>query len=256
MENSEGRRELKSVQKALKVLECVVSHPTGISLANISRKTGINRNTAFQILTTLCVSDYLFQDPISKDYFSGAKLLWISTANDTSAHLLQIARPILSRLTQKTQETSHLAVLDGRFVRFLEKEDSPQSLVVVTNLEELVEVQLTSVGKAILSQLPENRVESLIKQIPYSARTVNSICSVERMREEIALTKSRGYAIDDEESFLGIRCVAAPVFDAQNNVLCAIGISAPAIRMPAFYMAATPVLEAAEEMHNKLCGEK
>ena len=255
METSEGRRELKSVQKALKVLECVISHPNGISLANISRDTGINRNTAFQILNTLCACDYLFQDKSSKDYFSGPKLIWICTANNAHSHLLRIAKPILAKLTQETQETSHLAVLDGRYVRFLEKEEAQQSLVVVTNLEEQVEVQIASVGKAILSQMPESRVEALIRRIPYRAHTSKSICSIEQMRADLALTRERGYAIDDEESFIGIRCVAAPVFDAQNNVLCAIGISAPAVRIPSFEAAAKHVLCAAEEMHKKLCGE-
>lgn len=254
MESANSRREIQSVRKALSVLECVTSHSTGISLADTSREVGINRNTVFQILNTLCSCGYLFQDPSSKGYFPGTRLIWLCNANDMYGQILHLARPILTELARETGETAHLAVRDGVFIRFLDKVESPQSLAVMTNLDVSVEAQVTSVGKALLFRLPENRLEELIAQIHFAPHTEHSICTPEGLREELTLARACGYAKDDEEHFLGVRCVAAPVTDAQKHVLCAIGISAPKSRMPDFDTAAGPVLRAAAKLQQELCG--
>ena len=253
MEKANNRREVQSVKRALLVLECVILHPEGISLADVSREVALNRNTVFQLLNTLCSCGYLLQDPGSKDYFPSMRLRWLCSSTDIYIRLRHLARPILSDLVHKTQETAHLAVLDdGPYVRFLEKVESPQPLVVLTDLEIPLALQITSVGKAMLANLPPAKQQALFEQIQFTSYTKNTICSLSDLQRDLDFVRSFGYAKDDEEHFEAVRCVAAAVLDKDGSPVCAVGISAPKIRMPDFEKAAIPVIQAAHQLQQVL----
>lgn len=253
MEKANNRREVQSVKRALLVLECVILHPEGISLADVSREVALNRNTVFQLLNTLCSCGYLLQDPGSKDYFPSMRLRWLCSSTDIYIRLRHLARPILSDLVHKTQETAHLAVLDdGPYVRFLEKVESPQPLVVLTDLEIPLALQITSVGKAMLANLPPAKQQALFEQIQFTSYTKNTICSLSDLQRDLDFVRSFGYAKDDEEHFEAVRCVAAAVLDKDGSPVCAVGISAPKVRMPDFEKAAIPVIQAAHQLQQAL----
>lgn len=253
MEKASSRREVQSVKRALTVLECVIFHPGGISLADISREVSLNRNTVFQLLNTLCSSGYLLQDHTSRDYFPSTRLRWLCSANDIYIRLRHLAQPVLAGLVQETRETAHLAVLDeGPYVRFLEKVEAPQPLVVLTDLEVPMPLQITSVGKAILANLPPAKQDSLLEQIQFTSHTKNTLTSTDDLQRDLSFVRSSGYAKDDEEHFEAVRCVAAAVLDRDGGPVCAIGISAPKIRMPDFEKAAEPVIKAAQQLQQIL----
>lgn len=253
MEKGNNRREVQSVKRALLVLESVILHPEGISLADVSREVALNRNTVFQLLNTLCSCGYLLQDPGSKDYFPSMRLRWLCSSTDIYIRLRHLARPILSDLVHKTQETAHLAVLDdGPYVRFLEKVESPQPLVVLTDLEIPLALQITSVGKAMLANLPPAKQQALFEQIQFTSYTKNTIRSLPDLQRDLDFVRSFGYAKDDEEHFEAVRCVAAAVLDKDGTPVCAVGISAPKVRMPDFEKAAIPVIQAAHQLQQAL----
>lgn len=253
MEKANSRREVQSVKKALQVLECVIFHPGGISLADISREVALNRNTVFQLLNTLCSSGYLLQDQTSRDYFPSMRLRWLCFSNDIYTRLRHLAQPVLADLVQKTRETAHLAVLDdGPYVRFLEKVEAPQPLVVLTDLEVPLPLQITSVGKAILANLSPARQRALLEQIQFTSYTKNTTSSMSDLQRDLNFVRSFGYAKDDEEHFEAVRCVAAAVLDKDGSPVCALGISAPKIRMPDFERAAVPVIQAAQQLQQIL----
>lgn len=252
MENKTARREVQSVHRAFAVLECVLTHSKGISLAEVSREVDLNKNTVFQLLTTLCTCGYLMQDERNRCYYPGIKLLWVHNLNGLYANILSVAKPILEQLTNQCGETSHLAIMEGVYARFLDKVESPQPLAVTTDLNLPIPLQLTAVGKAMLSRLTEDHLKRLESEMDFRRCTTNSICSVETLRQELTVTARRGYAVDDEENFHGVRCIAAPIMEKNGNVICSIGISAPKERLIRMDTTAAYVLQAAEKLQKKL----
>lgn len=254
METTSRRREVQSVRKALRVMECVLAHPKGLSLADISQLTELNKNTVFQLLNTLCACGYLFQDKQSKDYLPGSRLIWLFNPNDFYVNMVSQSRPILTQLAAKTGETAHIAIIDGTEVRFLEKAESPQSLCVVTDLDVPIAVQCTSVGKAMMARMPQERLEEILGAIVYETHTETTVRNEAELRRELQFVRENGYAIDNEEHFVGVRCVASPILDATGAPICAIGISAPKMRMADFEQFSGDVIDAANALQRQISG--
>ena len=234
MENNSSRREIQSVRKALNILEHVNEIPSGASLAGISRALDMNRNTAFQLLSTLCACGYLAQESDTKLYVPGSQLYKLSHADSLYRNLVVQSRPILEYLAATTRETAHIAVMEGANVVFLDKVEPDQSLCVITDLKSKMPIHNCSVGKAIMAYLPERDFARVLPTIRYEKHTERSILSQEALLFDLAGVRQEGYATDDNEFYLGIRCVAVPIFDQAHYPIASLGVSAPEQRINDF----------------------
>ncbi|MDR2304109.1 MAG: IclR family transcriptional regulator [Treponema sp.] len=204
----------------------------GVSLIELSDKAKLNKNTAFQLLSTLLVLGYVEFNPKNKRYIIGYNALYIAEIGDYYGKTGQKWQPLLEELVRKTNETSHIAVLSGGKVRFIAKREASINYRVNTNLAELMSIHCSAVGKALIAFLPEDKRDFIIDTyIDYCVLAKNTITAREALIENLNKYRSLGFAVDDEESFDGVVCVAAPIYNIRGSVIASIGLSAPAVRV-------------------------
>jgi DNA-binding IclR family transcriptional regulator len=143
------------------------------------------------------------------------------------------AQPHLRRLVAETEETAHLCVLEAARAIYIDKIEPARSVRMITRIGASNPVHCTSVGKAMLAFLPEDRANEVIKKTRFERFTTRTIATAEALRAEMEKTKRRGYAVDDEEFEEGLRCIAVPLLDAQRLPVAAVSISGPSFRVTA-----------------------
>ena len=216
-----------AVERALGMLEAVSQEPEGLSNAEISRKLDIPKSSASYILRTLEKQGYLHRDANSGKYRVGLKILSLSRGALSGIDVREVALPIMRRLTEKTNLTCHLAILDGPEAVYIEKVEPQGFIRMDTWVGRRMRVHATSVGKALVAHIPQQQLEKMIAERPMEKRTPKTITTMPRLLKELERVRSLGYSVDDEENNLGARCLGAPVFNQQGNIEAALGLSGP-----------------------------
>lgn len=147
--------------------------------------------------------------------------------------LRERAQPHLRRLVAETEETAHLCILEGAHVIYIDKIEPARSVRMITRIGASNPIHCTSVGKAIVAFLPEDRIADIIRRLHFERYTHRTISTPEALRTEIEKTRRRGYAVDDEEYEEGLRCIAVPVLDMQRLPVAAVSVSGPSFRVTA-----------------------
>lgn len=213
-----------SVDRALEILELVASRG-GLTNSEISRRLGIPKSSASYILRALERRGYLRRDAESGRYRIGLKVLALTHGVLSDAGLREAALPVLRALTDRTGLTSHLAVLDHDEVVYIEKVEAPGFVKVDTWPGRRASLHATSLGKAIAAHLPPAQVQALVSQAGLARLTERTITSLPKLLRELEATRERGYAFDDEENAIGIRCIAAPVLGGDGRVVGAVNVT-------------------------------
>lgn len=226
--------------KACDVLEAVAACPGGISQAELAARLGLSRTTLYRILGALVARGLIRQDPARRVYALGFRLLEMAQGIGacTSAEpgggapdLTAAAVPELRALRDATGETAYIAVLEGREALSLGKYEGAHEVRSAARLGVRKPLHCTSQGKAILAFLPEAERAALVKRLPMTRLTPHTITDRRRLAASLRIVRARGFATDDEEIVEGVRCVGAPVLDADGRVLGAVSIAGPAWRM-------------------------
>ncbi|NIQ40201.1 MAG: hypothetical protein GTN81_16695 [Proteobacteria bacterium] len=137
----------------------------------------------------------------------------------------------MEELAKRTDEIIHLAILDGNEIVYLDKKGEGQPLTVATKIGGRSPAHACAMGKVLLSGLSSEQLASVLARGPLTKLTSRTITTIPRLLKELERVRKRGYAVDDEESFPGIRCVAAPLFDSSGTVMAAISATVPKQRM-------------------------
>jgi DNA-binding IclR family transcriptional regulator len=214
-----------AVERALAMLEAVAQESEGLSNAEVSRKLKIPKSSASYILRTLETRNYLTRDGDSGKYRVGLKILSLSRGALSGLDVRGIALPIMRHLMQQTGLTCHLAVLDGPDAVYIEKVEPEGFIRMDTWVGRRMRVHATSVGKALVAHIPQERLEEILRKGPMEKRTSKTITTLPRLLKELEKIRVQGYAVDDEENNLGARCVAAPVFNDHGAIEAALGLS-------------------------------
>ena len=144
--------------------------------------------------------------------------------------LRDLAMPVLKRLSQKTDETAHLALPCDERSLIVAVCDSPHPLRAASSPGTLTDLYTSSTGKVFLAHLHRDRIAEIVERYPPPSRTANSLTTVEQLETESDATLERRYGLDDEEFTIGVRCLACPVTGPDGSVVGAIGITAAAVR--------------------------
>lgn len=214
-----------SVERALTILEAVGQRDGGMTNSEISRRLEIPKSSASYILRVLERRGYLHRDAETGKYRLGLAVLNLSRAVDEGLDLRETAAPVLRQLADRHRLAAHLGVLDQGEAVYMEKADVPGLIKMDTYPGRRTDAHSTSIGKAIVAYLPEEEVEEIARKRGLARRTPRTITSLAKLKRDLALVRSRGYALDDEENNLGVRCVAAPVFDASGRVVASINVT-------------------------------
>jgi DNA-binding IclR family transcriptional regulator len=146
--------------------------------------------------------------------------------------LVNQAEPLLSELNRQTNESVNLALYQDDAMLIVKTLESPASLRTVSWEGRRDRLHASALGKAYLAALPQDELDVILARLPLTAETMRTIVTPASLRDELARTRTRGYAIDDEETLAGVRCVAAAIVGANGRVVGAVSVSAPSVRFP------------------------
>lgn len=217
---------VQSVERTFELLERMADAGGEVALSDLAESSGLPLPTIHRIMRTLVGAGYARQQP-SRRYALGPRL--IRLGETASRALGSWARPYLAELTEVVGETSNMAVLDGEQVVYVAQVPSQHSMRMFTEVGRRVDAHATAVGKALLAHLPEDTAVQALQRSGMRAQTERTITNVDAMREELARIRQVGYALDDGEQEVGVRCYAVAVPGAPSNT--ALSISGPESRM-------------------------
>lgn len=220
-----------AVERALSILEAVAARGSGMTNSEISRRLEIPKSTASYLLRALERRGYLRRDAANGKYQLGLKVLGLSHGVLTGLDIRNIALPVLRQFVERTQLTSHLAILDQGRAVYVEKIDAPGFVKMDTWVGHRVDVHVTAVGKALVAALPEVELEAIVKERGLRKHTPHSLTVRTKFLRELEKVRAQGHAVDDEENSVGVRCVAAPVYDAGGKAVAAFGTSGTTVQI-------------------------
>ena len=219
------RSAVKSLRKALTVLNAVAGADRPLTVAEVAINSGIARPTAYRFVQTLVAAGYLTQDPADGRLSMGFAVLPLASSLLDRNRMRKEALPHLQSLAQQTNERANLGVLYRDRVMYVAGVEKPALPTIYSRFGKSAPAHCSSLGKAILAYLSEAEVRALLTRKPLVALTPTTITNPAAFAKELEATRERGYAIDRAEHAAGSCCVAAAIFDSNNRPLGAIGIS-------------------------------
>ncbi|WP_295529530.1 IclR family transcriptional regulator [Novosphingobium sp. Chol11] len=218
-----GTPPIGAVARTLDFLEAIVADGGAHNVRSLAEATGLPHATAHRQVRTLIAQGYL--TPIAKGlHVAGPRLIKLGTAVDPLATLVRAARPMLHQLARSAKGTAHLGVLENDMVTYLVKVGSAGEQLFTQEGKQL-EAYCSGIGKVLLAYLGEAERERYLADGPFTALTPKTITDPELLRTELAATRARGFAIDDEEIAPSLQCVAVPLLTADGTVCAAISVT-------------------------------
>jgi IclR family KDG regulon transcriptional repressor len=255
---SKPRNLVQTIERASLILDILGKSPQGLSIGELSQKTGLPKGTTHRLLTSLAYFDYVRQDAITKNYLLGYKLVELGNLLLHQIDLRTEAHPYLIELADRTSETAHMVILDRNEALYVDKVEASEvngGLRMASRLGSRIPTHCSAVGKVLLAFLPEERFLSIVEDKGLPRRTENTITDIEELKKHLELIREHGYAFDDEENEKGVKCVAAPIRDQNGEVKAAISISVPGSRIRTDMLLTKvkdQVVETAMKISNKL----
>ena len=225
-------RKIGSVQRAVDILNLFDSQSPELGTTEIARALGLHKSTTASLVSTLAMNGFLNQNPDTRKYRLGLKLVERAFAMLDQVEIRRIAYPALQELRNQWNETVNLAILDGADMVFIERMLGTKALGMRSEVGRREPAHSTGLGKAILSTLSLADVKEFIAAHGLPAVTPKTITDPEKFYVELDRVREQGYAVDDEENEIGGRCVAVPIFDHTGKAVAAVSISAPTARLP------------------------
>jgi IclR family acetate operon transcriptional repressor len=228
--SSQERYVIPNLRNACRILKLLGSQAEGLKAADIARRLGIPVTTTLRIMTTLHLEGLVRKS--GTQFELGPVLIQLGSASLAGTEIRAAALPVLEKLTAQIDETSHLAIpCDDRSL-IVAVQDSPHPLRAASRPGFLAELHCSSTGKTFLSFLHHERLTEMFEHMRLTKRTAHTLTTLAEIRRESEATRRRGYSLDDEEFNLGVRCLAAPVYDSTGLCVAAIGITAATLRFP------------------------
>ncbi len=232
MNKQTGRKPIASVQHALDILNLFDGTHAELGNSDIARMLDMNPGTVAGLIYTLKINNYLDQNPENRKYRLGLKLAERASVLLDQIDLRKVAKPILEDLLQWSGESVNLAIQDHQEVVYIERLIGNHSLGIRSELGMRAPLHSTALGKAILANLKETEIRTILMGYEFFAVTPKTIVNLEEFLAELENVKRNGYAVDEQENELGGRCIAAPVKDHTGKSIAAISISSPIQRFP------------------------
>jgi DNA-binding IclR family transcriptional regulator len=227
-----GDQKATSVERALAILECLDNSRRGLNISELARKLEIPKSSTHVIMLTLERLGYVQKREDSLNYTLGLKAYGLGQGMMKNLSMSEAALPYMRVLTDQLQLPSHLAVPDGDQGVYVQKVDAPGLIKIDTYVGRRMDLHCTGVGKVILAFGPPEILERLLAKQVYIRYTPNTITTPQMLRREIAKVRKLGFALDDEEEELAVRCVAVPVFRADGRFIAALSVTGTTGQIP------------------------
>lgn len=253
--DTSAQNRIKSLDRAIVVLERL-SEMGGATLSDLTEDLGEAPATIYRVLFTFEARGIVDFDPVSQTWHVGAGAFQIGSSFLRRTSLVERARPWLRGLMQKTEETANLGIARDGQVLFLSQIETHHNIRAFFPPGAMSPMHASGIGKALLAHLPDREVAGILRRHKLVRFTENTLVSAEALAADLAATRKRGYAFDAEEKNLGMRCIAAPVFDLHGEAVAGLSISGPSARIPDSRVAelGAEVRQAAEGLTEALGG--
>lgn len=226
-----GRYTVDAAAKALGLLNVFSFSERKLSLNAMAARTGIPRATAFRLLSTLEQAGFVAKT--GAEYQLGIKCLVLGNVVAADLDVREKAHPHLVALRDLTRETTHVAVLHQWQVVYLERVPSAQQVgFMQSRAGAILPAHCTALGKTLLAYQPPSEVAAWASAARLEPLTPYTVTSAAQLLDELRVVRERGYAIDEQEHEIGVRCIAAPVRNHRGEVVAAISVAGPEYRMP------------------------
>lgn len=227
----EQKNPIQVADRLFQALE-LLADTGSIGLMELSSVLGLNKSTAHRVLNSLIYMGYARQNELDGKYEPTFKVVDIANKIMSKVEVVQIVRPYLRRLMDLTGETVHFVERDGLDAVYIDKVESFQNgIQMVSRIGSRIPLYCSGVGKAIVSRMDEWEAEEIWNGSEIVELTPYTITSLDAFKEELRLIRSRGYALDNEENEMGVRCIASSLLDHMGKARYAFSISAPVTRM-------------------------
>ncbi len=219
---------VQSVDRTLDIIEALSLEPSGLSLTEISTKVKLHKSTVYRLVNTLYKRGFLNKSD-SGNYRIGLKLIEIVSCYINSLELQTEARPYLQDITATLGLTSHLGILEGSDVIYIEKMDVFTGSQLYAQIGLRVPAFCSSLGKCLLSKYSSDELKNLFSKDVFPKYTENTTKNIFELQTNLTAVRRNGWAIDNEEYKTGHRCIAAPIYDYRGEIIAAISASGPTI---------------------------
>lgn len=226
----EDKYLLSSVYNTLEILDLLSKHGA-LGVAEISKELNMGKSSVFKMLYTLEKKEYVQKLPSAK-YNLGIKFAHYGSIVLDRQNELSFVKPFLQKLRDKHNETVHLSILDSDYnIIFIDKESSHASMQMSSRIGAKLPAYCAATGKVLLAGLLDTDKEEDLRTLELERKTEYTITDNNSLIEELRKVKKQKYAVDSEESEIGLVCYAAPIIDINNKTIAAISISGPSGRM-------------------------
>ncbi|HET6414134.1 MAG TPA: IclR family transcriptional regulator C-terminal domain-containing protein [Anaeromyxobacter sp.] len=224
--------QVQSVARTLRILETLAAEGE-LGLTELAERVGMHKSTLFRFMRTFSELGYARRDGDTERFSLTLKVFELGSSVYARVDLVKLASPVLARLSATTEETVHLAILDGNQLVYLSKIESPRALRVAmqSGVGLTAPAYCTGLGKVLLAFADTRVLDSYLAGCDFVHYTENTLSDRLHLLAELQVIRNRGWAVDNEEHEYGVRCVAAPVRSGTGAVAAALSVSGPTIRL-------------------------
>jgi len=224
------RYRVQVLDRSFQILDALAAAPDDVSPVELATRLRLHKSTIHRLLVVLEQQRFIRRTPDGR-YGLGTKLIEMGTRAIAKLDLGERAAPVLRQLAQETGETAHISVLSGTEMMSIGNVPGRWTLTTPSTVGRRTKIYCTSLGKAFIAFLPDDRREDLLRRVPLTSHTRRTITDPTALGEELARIRRRGYAVDNEEVEEGLRCIGAPVRDFTGEVIGSLGIAGPVFRV-------------------------
>lgn len=226
-----GASQVQSLSRALSLLEHLAAAERGISLTDLAKRARLAPSTTHRLLATLEQQRFAELDADRGLWVVGVRAFAVGNAFLAHRDFVAQARPYMRRLMEESGESVNLGILEDGEVVFLSQVECREMMRMFVRLGGRVPAHASGVGKALLSAFPESQLDAVFEKRGLQRFTDNTIDARAILREDLGAARERGYAYDNEEHAVGLRCVASTIHDEHSDPVAAISLSGPRARI-------------------------
>ncbi|OUR75459.1 IclR family transcriptional regulator [Alphaproteobacteria bacterium 46_93_T64] len=223
--------QVQSITRALAILNTIASSASGMKLTEIARELSLAPSTTHRLLTTLQEERYVQYDRDTSRWQVGIQAFVSGNGFLSSRDLVSVARPYMRRMMEENGETVNLAISEGDDVIYMAQVESREMMRVYSKPGNRVPLHCSGVGKAMLMLMAEKDINRIFQIAGLPKLTDKTLLDLPSLKAELNKSRQRGFATDDEEHAVGLRCVASVIYDEYAEPYAALSISGPTARI-------------------------
>lgn len=223
--------QVQSLSRALKLLNALSYAPQGLTLSEIAHQVGLPNSTAHRLLATLQNERYVRFDQEHSLWQVGVQAFRVGSTFARARDLGVLARPFMRRLMEQSGETVNLGIIDRNEVVYVAQVETQKMMRAIAGPGGRAHMHCSGIGKAMLAAMNDETRDKVLSRLEFQRETARTITSRTSLEHELVLIRQRGFAVDDEEYAIGLRCAAAAIFNEHGEPVAGLSVSGPSARV-------------------------